>query len=144
MKFKSRSDIFFQSILYGACLLLLYVLYVNLFLVAIELISYIMLAVLLPVIIFILGLLHGTSYELSTSFFSYKAAFLRGKIPLENIQELIVGETMWVGFKPATARNGIIIKYNKGREIYISPDSNETFVKKIIELNPQINIVDSK
>ncbi|MEZ7900973.1 MAG: PH domain-containing protein [Flavobacteriales bacterium] len=47
---------------------------------------------------------------------------------------------MWVGFKPATARKGIIVKYGKMDTIYISPDSNEAFVKKIKELNPEIKI----
>ena len=70
----------------------------------------------------------------------YRAAFLKGSIPIESINELIVGKTMWVGFKPATARKGIIVKYGKMDTIYISPDSNEAFVKKIKELNPEIKI----
>lgn len=51
---------------------------------------------------------------------------------------------MWTGLKPATARNGLIIKYNKFDEIYISPETNDTFVDKILELNGNIVITTHK
>jgi len=40
--------------------------------------------------------------------------------------------TMWSGFRPATARKGIIVKYNKYDEIYFSPDSNESFIQALL------------
>ena len=51
---------------------------------------------------------------------------------------------MWAGYKPATSRNGIIVKYNKYSQIYISPDSNETFVSKLKEFKPDIVVLDKK
>ena len=102
--------------------------------------TYIAVTVSVAVIVFIQWILHGTHYEITNTHFKYRAAFFTGEIPLDNISELIVGKTMWAGFKPATARKGIIIKYGKFNEIYISPDSNESFVKKIKELNPEIKI----
>ena len=47
---------------------------------------------------------------------------------------------MWVGFKPATARKGLIIKYDKFNDLYISPETNDLFINKILELNDQIKI----
>ena len=140
MKFKSRQDVFFQVIFYGACLLVLLTLYQELTINKIDVNSYIATTVLLSVLIFILWILHGTNYELTQEHLKYRAAFLKGSIPIESINELIVGKTMWVGFKPATARKGIIVKYGKMDTIYISPESNEAFVKKIKELNPEIKI----
>jgi len=43
---------------------------------------------------------------------------------------------MHVGLKPATATKGLIIKYDKYNDIYISPDSNESFVEAILKINP--------
>ena len=140
MKFKSRSDIFFQVILYSACLLVLFTLYQQLTINKIDGNSFIAVVVLLSVVAFILWLLHGTNYELNEKHLIHKAAFIKGKIPIEDINEVIIGKTMWVGYKPATARKGIIVVYNKSTRIYISPDSNESFVKKIKELNPEIKI----
>ena len=42
--------------------------------------------------------------------------------------------------KPATALKGLIIKYNKYDEIYISPKTNESFVAEILKLNPEVKI----
>lgn len=46
---------------------------------------------------------------------------IRGKIEIVGIKEIIIGKSLWSGFKPATAKNGLIIKYDKYNEIYISP-----------------------
>ena len=140
MKFKSKSDMFFQVVLYGVCLLLVSLSFFSFFEAKQDYGLIVLVLINVFVIGLILWLLHGTNYELNDFFFQYRAAFFRGKIPLENIQELVVGKTMWAGYKPATARNGIIIKYDSGREIYISPNSNESFVEKIQELNPEIKI----
>ncbi|MEN8929102.1 MAG: PH domain-containing protein [Flavobacteriales bacterium] len=142
MRFKSRQDILFQVILYGVCFILLYVLYQDLTINKIDGNSYIAGVVLISLIGLVLWILHGTYYVLNKEELIYKAAILRGKIPLDSIDELIVGKSMWSGVKPATARNGIIVIYDKTKRVYISPDSNETFVKKIKELNSGIKIVE--
>lgn len=120
---------------------MLYVLYQDLTINKIDANSYIAGVVLFSIIGLILWILHGTYYVLNETDLIYRAAFLRGKIPLEDIKELTVGKSMWVGYKPATARNGIIVIYNETKRVYISPDSNESFVKKIKELNSDIKIV---
>lgn len=86
----------------------------------------------------------GTSYEVDSEFLSYKAGPLRGKIKIESIKELEVGKTLWAGLKPATAVRGIIVRYNAHDEIYISPLSNENFVKEILKVKPDIKISRSK
>jgi len=140
MKFKSRRDRFFQFIVYGTCLFLL-VLLIDGILNWNETSSvYVFIGVMSSVILLLLWIFHDTSYYLNEKEFKYRMAFFKGKIPIKNIVELEIGTTMWVGFKPATARNGIVLKYNKYDEIYLSPDSNESFVAKMKELNPEVKI----
>ncbi|HET8839525.1 MAG TPA: PH domain-containing protein, partial [Flavobacteriaceae bacterium] len=57
-------------------------------------------------------------------------------------REIIKGETRWCGLKPATAGKGLVVKYNKYDEIYISPKTNDSFVEKLLQLNPKIEIIE--
>lgn len=82
----------------------------------------------------------GTNYELTQSELKYNSGPMRGKISLEKINEIVKGKTMWSGIKPATAKNGLIIKYGKYDEIYISPKTNDMFINKILELKNDIKI----
>ena len=85
-------------------------------------------------------LFYGTKYELTKTYLKYKSGPIRGKIELKKITQIIKNKTLWVGIKPATAKNGLIIKYEKYNEIYISPKTNETFIKQILKLNSGIKI----
>lgn len=144
MKFKSKSDSLFQLLTYSSCAVILYAV-VREFVVNKEESFVLGGGVFLILIVgFLLWLLHGTQYELSEDHLKYRVAFLNGKIPLKDIREIVVGKTMWSGYKPATSRNGIIVKYNKHSQIYISPDSNETFVNKLKELKPDLVISNKK
>lgn len=94
-------------------------------------------------LLFIGGLINwmfrSTTYEITKTDFLYSYGFISGKIPIEKIHQLEVNKTLWVGFnKPATALNGIIVKYNIFDEIYISPEDNEAFVKELLRLNPDL------
>ena len=84
----------------------------------------------------------GTSYELSQYGFIYRFGPMNGKISINRIKEIVKGKTLWMGFRPATARKGLIIKYDLYNEIYISPKTNESFIEKILELNGNIKITE--
>ena len=87
-----------------------------------------------------LWLYFGTRYELTQTHLKYKSGPLRGSIQIDQITEIITNKTLWSGLKPATARKGMIVKYGNYDEIYISPETNDTFVKKILELKADIKI----
>ena len=89
---------------------------------------------------FLIWLGLGTNYELTKTELKYKSGPIKGKIEIDKIHEIIKGKTLWSGLKPATARNGLIVKYEKYNEIYISPETNNSFIKKILELNNKIKI----
>jgi hypothetical protein len=89
---------------------------------------------------FLMWLHFETEYELTQTELKYKSGPISGKIEVRKIREIIKGKSLWSGLKPATARNGLIIKYGQYDEIYISPKTNDTFVNKILELNSNITI----
>lgn len=141
MKFKSRKDLFFKVIMIGVCLLLTYGFVTGIY--KGDTLNSWSLLIFLLVMVFLLWIFFDTRYELTPTTLKYKSGPIKGEIPLKNISEIINNKTLWVGLKPATATKGLIIKYNKFDEIYISPLSNESFIKKIIELNKDIKIVNS-
>ncbi len=82
-----------------------------------------------------------TSYQIDDQYLRYRSFIFFGKIKIENINKLEVGKTMYVGMKPAFARHGIIVRYNKYDEIYISPPDNNEFVEELLKINPEIEVV---
>jgi Na+/melibiose symporter-like transporter len=143
MKFKSRKDILFITIILGLCVLLLVITLIAFTNDETKGGKYFSLILMLSVIALLLWLFFGTNYELNQqNQLVYKSGPLRGKIDVDRITEIVKGQTLWVGLKPATARNGLIVKYDKYNEIYISPKTNESFIKKILELNDKIKITE--
>ena len=99
-------------------------------------------------LLLVLGLLlwiaMGTSYEITENEMKYRSGPIKGAIAISEIHEVVVGKTMWVGLKPATARNGIIVRYEKYSEIYISPDNNQRFVDELLKHNDAIVVTRHK
>lgn len=62
------------------------------------------------------------------------------QVDINQIKEIIKGNTPWIGLKPATATKGLLIKYNAYDEIYISPEDNDFFIQALEELNDKIKI----
>lgn len=85
----------------------------------------------------------GTHYKLTADKLIYRSGPIRGEIEVDRIKEIVVGKTLWVGIKPATAKNGLIIKYDSFNELYISPITNESFIAEITTLNSSIKITHS-
>lgn len=92
----------------------------------------------LAVIGFLGWLWFGTYYTIDDTHIHYRSGPLRGKIAIETIREVQRNTTLWVGFRPALARKGLIVKYNKYDDIYFSPDSNDAFIKALVEVRPDI------
>lgn len=141
VKFKSKKDWLFAVLTFGFNALFLGFLALRVFGDSVQKYTFLWADVLIIVVcIFLLWLYFGTNYKLTKTELWYKSGPIQGKIEINSVREIIVGKSLWSGLKPATARNGLIIKYNKYNEIYISPSSNSEFVEKILELNPKIKI----
>lgn len=141
MKFRSRKDILFQ--LLGFCIIGFFIGIILFRILSIGIENYTITwtdILMFAVFGFLIWLGFGTNYELTQTKLKYKSGPIRGEIEIDKIHEIIKGKTLWSGFKPATARNGLIIKYEKYNELYISPKTNDSFIKKILELNNKIKI----
>ncbi|MBD0824262.1 PH domain-containing protein [Aestuariibaculum marinum] len=139
MKFKSRKEPLFTTLIFS----IIGIICIHIFLSNDYDTSYTFkwLDLILVLVIGLLLWIHfGTSYKLTEKELKYKSGPIFGSIIIANIHEIVKGKTLWVGIKPATAPDGLIIKYNKYEEIYISPKTNESFIKKILELNSDIKI----
>jgi energy-coupling factor transporter transmembrane protein EcfT len=141
MKFKSRKDILFQILIFGFSGLYIGIILFRIFSNGKINFEFIWSDILMfIVIVFLLWLNFGTEYELTQTKLKYKSGPISGNIEIEGIKEIIKGKSLWSGLKPATARNGLIIKYDKYDKIYISPKTNNSFVEKILEYNSKIII----
>ncbi len=143
MKFESKKDLLFSTVILGLNTFFISMMVSVLINGEIETEDYWTLIVIFGVVVLLFWLYFGTNYRLSkTDGLFYKCGPFNGNISTDRITEIIKGKTLWVGFRPATSRKGLIIKYDKFNEIYISPKTNDSFIKKIIELNPKIKITD--
>lgn len=140
MKFKSRKDYFFSLIIFGICSFLIGITVYGHITGEIEPKEYWTSVVIFALVGFVFWTFFTTNYELNQTHFIYRSGPFRGEIKIESIRKIEVGKTMWVGLKPATARKGLIVHYDKFNEIYISPKTNELFIQKILELNSEIEI----
>jgi len=141
MKFDSRKDTLFTLIIYGFITFFIGMFFMDLKSGGIKKDEWWIYIVILVVAVLLIWIFHGTKYELSKEYLRYKSGPFIGKIELQKITKIIKGKTLWVGLKLATAKNGLIIKFEKYNEIYISPKTNETFIKQILALNNKIKIV---
>lgn len=143
MKIKSRKDTLFTTIILGLCAFMLVMAIIGFTNSEVGNEKYFGLILVISVIGLLIWLFFGTNYELTKqNGLVYRSGPIRGRISIDRITEIVKGRTLWVGLKPATARNGLIVKYDKYNEIYISPDTNELFIEKILELNEQIKITE--
>ena len=145
MKFDSKKDILFSIIILGVNAFLIGITIVGILNGEMEKYEYWTLILILAIVGLLFWLYFGTNYELSQEGgLIYRNGPFNGKINTDRITEIIKGKTLWVGFRPATARKGLIIKYDKYNELYISPKTNELFINKILELNNRIKISDGQ
>ncbi len=142
MKFKSRVDLLHKIIVLGTVLLMLatviFIWIDNSENIAVNIWATV---ICLASSTFLISIYTQTNYEIDSEFFHYQSGPIKGKLPIQQIREIDVNRTLWMGtLKPATALKGLIIKYNKYDEIYISPKTNESFVAEILKLNPEVKI----
>ena len=105
MKFFSRKDILFTSIITLICLLLVMIMTFILFNSQIGVAQLFSLTIISLVVLFLLWIFFDTKYELTKSHLKYKSGPIRGKIDIYSIRKIIKGKTVWAGLKPATAKS---------------------------------------
>lgn len=83
----------------------------------------------------------GTEYIIQEHKLLYKSAFIKGEIDIQKIREISKGKTMWIGLRPATATNGLVIRFNTYDEIYVSPKDHSAFIDALKQINGNIKVV---
>ncbi|MFS4416664.1 PH domain-containing protein [Maribacter sp. 2307ULW6-5] len=143
MKFHSRKDLLFSVLVLGLNAFLIAITGVGLLNGEMDNNEYWALIPMALVVGLLFWLYFGTSYELTKeNGLVYRSGPFHGKIRVSRITEVIKGKTLWVGFRPATSTKGLIVKYDRYNEIYISPKTNESFIEKLLELNDSIKVTD--
>lgn len=140
MKFERKKDIFYRLLIFGTCILVVGLTIIGGLNGEMEKGEYWV----LPVVFILVGLLlwfyFGTNYELNNKELIYRGGPLSGKLSIDRITEIVKGKTMWMGIKYATARKGLIVKFDQYNEIFISPKREDLFVEKLLELNGGIQV----
>ncbi|AGC77370.1 PH (Pleckstrin Homology) domain-containing protein [Nonlabens dokdonensis] len=141
MKFNSRKDPLFQLVTFGVSMILCVVVFMRITSDT-PLFGAFLLGDIVGVLVvaYLLWVYFDTSYELTETSLKYKSGLIRGSISTDSIRKVIKGKSLWSGIKPATARKGLIIKYKDFQEIYISPETNDSFVEKLLEFNKDVEI----
>lgn len=140
--FKSRQDHLMNAMTIGLLLSIVVMMIITLNTEQVTFIEFVSI-IGVPTVFMAILLLPRPRYTIDRQYFSYRAGIFRGKIAIDKIHKIEVGKILWVGFKPAAARKGLIIHYNSYEEIYISPDGNDDFVNELLQYNPDIKIVRS-
>jgi hypothetical protein len=89
-------------------------------------------------LIFLLWLWFDTSYKIEGSALVYCSGPFRGKISISSIREIEASKALFVGLKPALSMEGLIIRFNRYDEIFLSPQDKEEFAEILCRLNPSI------
>lgn len=141
MKFRSRIDNTFKFI-FGSLSLLFAVLIGESFLFMEFSESYVIVfdSIIAFLWIFVIWIFLGTRYKITSNKLIYNSGPFYGRISLSKINKISVNKTLWSGTKVALAKKGIVITYEGGKEIYISPKTNKTFVKHLLEKKTSIEV----
>lgn len=142
MKFESKKDILYSILILGVSSLLIGIAIFELITGEMEKYKYWPMFIIFIVVGLLFWIYFGTNYKLSKDTLIYRSGPFKGKIGIDRIKEIVKRKTLWIGFRPATSRKGLIVKYDKYNEIYISPKTNESFIEKILELNSEIKITE--
>ena len=142
MTFKSKKDSLFTMTILGLNAFLIGITIYGFITGELEKDDYWTLIPILGVVVLLFWIFFGTNYQLTKNELIYRCGPIKGKIKINRITEITKGKTLWVGLKPATSRKGLIIKYDKYNEIYISPNTNESFITELLKLKSDIKIND--
>ena len=89
----------------------------------------------------LLWLWFDTKYMIMNDQLEYHSGPFRGKVAINKISRIITNKTLWVGVrKPALARNGMIIHYDKWETVYIAPLDQKGIIDALLAVNPGIVI----
>ena len=104
--------------------------------------AYIVTVILIATLSYLVWMWYDTYYMIDGDKLFYKSALLKGSINISTIVEIVKNKTQFSGIKPSLSTKGIIIKYNKWDDIYISPIDIDRFIGELKNVNPSIKTIE--
>jgi hypothetical protein len=92
------------------------------------------------VILLLTWIWFGTYYILTPYYLRYYSGPFRGRIPMTSILWVKHQHSLASGLRIALAYDGLLIRYNKYDEIYISPAQKAAFIYTLQQFNPNIKV----
>ena len=84
---------------------------------------------------------HTSSFIIEGNILKCKVLAYSEVINITNIKKLEVGKTNYISRIIATGDNGITI-VNNYEKIYLAPENNQEMVQALLEINPDIQVID--
>lgn len=140
--FKSKKlDTTFKAMYIGIFVILIILPFI-IYIAEKEIVPFIILELLFGSILFILFLAnYYFRIIIDENYLIIKIIFVFFKADISKITKIRKGETMWSGFhKYGTTTKGLIIFTKYKDDLYITPENEEDFLKKVLEINPNIII----
>jgi hypothetical protein len=82
-----------------------------------------------------------TYYIIKDDKVCYKSAFIQGSISISIINGIEKNKGLYSGaIKPALSTKGLILKYNRYDDMYISPEKETEFIAELQKINPAIKL----
>lgn len=138
-KFQSEKGLVPALVIWGAVALQLIVV-IRLIAKEISITSLILSFFSLVIVSLLLWLWFSTFYEIRGNTLFYRSGPIHGSIEVQRIIAIKKNKTLWSGLKPALSFKGLIIKYNKWDEIYLSPEEKDSFITELVKLNNKIKV----
>lgn len=101
--------------------------------------GYIFCSIFIALLSYLVWMCYDTYYVIDSDQLFYKSALLKGSIKISTIVEIRKKNiTQFSGLKPSLSTKGILVKYNKWDDIYISPVDIDRFIAALKNINPNI------
>lgn len=146
-KIVSRKQLFFSRkgwtvglILWGVIALVVVTVIIPILINGFDKTPWFVFGILTLLLIFLTWIWFGTYYILTPYYLHYYSGPIRGKIPIASIVWVKHQRVLWAGLRVALAYNGLLIRYNKYDEIYISPADKAAFIYALQQYNPNIKV----
>ena len=94
------------------------------------------------VIALFLWIWFDTYYFIKNSELFYKSGFIKGSVPVSAMHEIVRHSKGLhsCSLKPALALKGLIIKYNRWDDMFVSPENAGQFIAELQAINPDIKV----
>ncbi|MEO8886435.1 MAG: PH domain-containing protein [Mucilaginibacter sp.] len=96
-----------------------------------------------PVLAWFLWMWFDTYYIIKDGELFYKSSFMKGSVPISTMHQIIRHNKGLhsCSLKPALSIKGLIIKYNRWDDMFVSPENAEQFIAELQAINPAITVV---